>query len=106
MATPAKATIEVVKSLGNTSGKVIIDAMNIIIKQGPDGFNNTADAILAHTQTQGVVKCFNTTGFNNMENTNYGDISIDLFVAGDCSNSNIKTPRQNNFQTLLLFRLI
>ena len=83
LATPAKATIEVVKSLGNTSGKVIIDAMNIVMKQGPDGFNNTADAILAHTETKDVVKCFNTTGFNNMENTNYGDISIDLFVAGD-----------------------
>ncbi|MFQ3576277.1 MAG: NAD(P)-binding domain-containing protein [Cytophagales bacterium] len=83
LATPANATIEVAKSLGDTTGKVIIDAMNIIMKQGPDGFNNTADAILAHTETRDVVKCFNTTGFNNMENTNYGDISIDLFVAGD-----------------------
>lgn len=83
LATPAKATIEVVKSLGDTSGKIIIDAMNIVMKQGPDGFKNTTDAILEHTQTRDVVKCFNTTGFNNMENTYYGDISIDLFVAGD-----------------------
>ncbi|MBK9290277.1 MAG: NAD(P)-binding domain-containing protein [Bacteroidetes bacterium] len=83
LATPAKATIEVVKSLGDTSGKVVIDAMNIIMKQGPDGFSNTTDAILAYTQTKDVVKCFNTTGFNNMENTIYSGVSIDLFVAGE-----------------------
>lgn len=83
LATPAKATIEVVKSLGDTSGKVIIDAMNIIMKQGPDGFSNTTDAILAHTQTKDVVKCFNTTGYNNMQNPSYGDFALDLFVAGD-----------------------
>ena len=82
LATPAKATIEVVKSLGDTTGKMIIDAMNIIMKQGPAGFSNTADAILAHTQTKDVVKCFNTTGFNNMQNTIYGDFAIDMFVAG------------------------
>ena len=93
LATPAKATIEVVKSLGDTTGKMIIDAMNIIMKQGPAGFSNTADAILAHTQTKDVVKCFNTTGYNNMENANYGDISIDLFVAGD-SEKGKSTARQ------------
>lgn len=83
MATPAKASIEVTNSLGETSGKVIIDAMNIVMKQGPEGFSNTTDAILAHTQTRDVVKCFNTTGFDNMLNPNYGEVAIDLFVAGD-----------------------
>jgi predicted dinucleotide-binding enzyme len=29
------------------------------------------------------VKCFNTTGFNNMLNPVYGDQSLDLFMAGD-----------------------
>lgn len=83
LATPAMATIEVVKSLGNTNGKIIIDAMNIVMGRGPVGFSNTTDAILANTETQDVVKCFNTTGFNNMENTKYGEINIDAFVAGD-----------------------
>lgn len=83
LATPAMATIEVVKSLGNTNGKIIIDAMNIVMGRGPVGFSNTNDAILANTETQDVVKCFNTTGFNNMENTKYGEINIDAFVGGD-----------------------
>jgi predicted dinucleotide-binding enzyme len=30
-----------------------------------------------------VVKCFNTTGFNNMANPVYGDRKLDMFVAGD-----------------------
>lgn len=83
LATPAKAAAEVARSLGDTSGKIIIDAMNIVMKQGPAGFSNTADAILANTQTRDVVKCFNTTGFNNMQNPVYEGVAIDLFVAGD-----------------------
>jgi 8-hydroxy-5-deazaflavin:NADPH oxidoreductase len=83
IATPATAAIEVAKSLGDTSGKIIIDAMNIVMGRGPSGFSNTAEAILANTKTKDLVKCFNTTGFNNMENTVYGNTSLDLFMAGD-----------------------
>ncbi|MBK8701996.1 MAG: NAD(P)-binding domain-containing protein [Saprospiraceae bacterium] len=83
LATPAPAAIEVTNSLGDTTGKVIIDAMNVVMGRGPAGFTNTTDAILAHTQSRDVVKCFNTTGFNNMENPNYGDTALDLFVAGN-----------------------
>jgi predicted dinucleotide-binding enzyme len=83
LATPALMALEVAESLGNTQGKIIIDTMNIVMGRGPVGFNNTADAILANTQTRDVVKCFNTTGFNNMANPNYGGQAIDAFVAGD-----------------------
>ncbi len=83
LATPAPAAIDVAKSLGDTNGKIIIDAMNIIMKKGPAGFTTTADAILANTSTRDIVKCFNTTGFNNMVNPMYGDSALDLFVAGD-----------------------
>lgn len=83
IATPAKMAVEVARSLGDTTGKVIIDAMNIVMRQGPEGFTNTADAILANTATRDVVKCFNTTGFNNMQDTHYGDQVLDMFVAGD-----------------------
>lgn len=83
LATPAPAAIEVAQSLGNTGGKIIIDAMNIVKGQGPEGFSNTTDAILAHTATRDVVKCFNTTGFNNMQNPVYHGEAIDSFVAGD-----------------------
>lgn len=83
IATPAPLAVEVVKSLGDTTDKVIIDSMNIVMGRGPAGFSNTTDAILSNTNTKDVVKCFNTTGFNNMLEPNYGDIAIDAFVAGD-----------------------
>ena len=83
ISTPAMMAIEVAKSLGETNGKVIIDTMNIVMGRGPSGFTNTSDAILANTFTNDVVKCFNTTGFNNMVNPNYGDQVLDAFVAGD-----------------------
>lgn len=83
IAVPAQAAKEVAGNLGDTTGKVIIDAMNIIVGNGPDGFESTTDAILAGTQTRDVVKCFNTTGFNNMADTIYGDVAVDMFVAGD-----------------------
>lgn len=83
IATPAMAAVEVARSLGNTDGKVIIDAMNIVMGRGPEGFTNTADAILANTNSRDVVKCFNTTGYNNMENSQYGETNLDIFVAGD-----------------------
>ena len=83
LATPAMAAVDVAKSLGDTAGKVIIDSMNIVMGRGPLGYTNTTQAILDHTQTKDVVKCFNTTGFNNMLNPSYGDEQLDLFVAGD-----------------------
>lgn len=83
LATPATAAVEVAQSLGDTSGKIIVDAMNIVMGRGPVGFSNTADAILANTNTQQVIKCFNTTGFNNMENTLYNGVPIDAFMAGN-----------------------
>ena len=83
LATPAMAAVEVAKSLGDTAGKVIIDSMNIVMGRGPLGYTNTTQAILDHTQTKDVVKCFNTTGFNNMLDPGYGNEQLDLFVAGD-----------------------
>jgi len=87
--TPAAMAVEVTKSLGNTSGKCIIDTMNIVMGRGPAGFSNTTDAILANTLTTDVVKCFNTTGFNNMENTVYGNTAIDMFVAGNSEKATV-----------------
>lgn len=83
LATPATAAVDVAQSLGDTTGKIIIDAMNVVMGRGPAGFSNTADAILAHTATRELVKCFNTTGYNNMLNPDYDGIKLDLFMAGD-----------------------
>jgi predicted dinucleotide-binding enzyme len=83
LATPAMAAVEVAIALGNTTGKIILDAGNIVMGRGPQGFPNVTEAILANTATRDVVKCFNTTGFNNMLNPQYQGTPIDLFMAGD-----------------------
>ena len=83
LSTPAMVTVDVVKNLGDTTDKIIIDAMNIVMGRGPVGYKHTTDAILDHTPTKDIVKCFNTTGYNNMVNPNYGEMSLDMFVAGD-----------------------
>lgn len=83
VSTPAIGAVEVAQSMGDTTGKIIIDAMNIVGGMGPQGYHTTAQALLDHTATHDVVKCFNTTGANNMKDSVYGDTSLDLFVAGD-----------------------
>ncbi len=93
LATPAPATIAVTQSLGNTDGKIIIDSMNIVRGNGPEGYTNTSDAILANTATDEVVKCFNTTGYNNMENPVYADQSIDVFMAGGSEQAKSKVAQ-------------
>jgi len=83
LATPAMAAIQVAKSLGNTTGKVILDAMNIVRGKGPEGYSNTSEAILEHTETNDLAKCFNTTGYNNMIDTKYEDQYLDMFTCGN-----------------------
>ena len=85
IATPATAAIAVAKSLGDTTGKVIIDSMNVVMGRGPEGYANTSEALLDHTDTTDLAKCFNTTGFNNMTDTEYQGQKIDAFVCGDSS---------------------
>ena len=75
-------TKEIAKQMGDVSKKVIIDAMNTF-RGKPVPYTTTAEALLAWTNCKDVVRCFNTTGFENMENPKYKGIKIDMFVAGD-----------------------
>ncbi|MCU0414782.1 MAG: hypothetical protein MUE91_10350, partial [Ignavibacteriaceae bacterium] len=79
-ASPA-AVGEIAKQLGDVKDKVIIDAMNSISSK-PAGFNNTFEALQSLTKCEHVVKCFNSTGFENMADPIYRNISIDMFMAG------------------------
>lgn len=85
VAVPAPEASNAAQALGDTTGKVVIDAMNIVMGRGPEGYANTSDAILAHTATRDVVKCFNTTGAENMAAPRYGNTQLDMFMAGDSS---------------------
>lgn len=82
LSTPAQFAAEVALELGNVAGKIIIDTMNAVFMK-PAGFSNTADAILANCNCRDVVKCFNTTGYENLANPVYQGRGIDMFVAGD-----------------------
>ena len=77
------ATADIVSAMGNVNGKIIIDTMNSV-RAKPEGYNNTFEALIDLTEGAEVVKCFNSTGFENMINPVYpGDVHLDMFMAGD-----------------------
>ncbi|MFN8278545.1 MAG: NAD(P)-binding domain-containing protein [Chitinophagales bacterium] len=76
-AVPAIAT-----ALGDVTNKIIIDAMNSV-RTRPEGFQNTTEALTALTNCKQIVKCFNTTGAENMLHPQYGNTAIDVFMSGD-----------------------
>jgi predicted dinucleotide-binding enzyme len=75
-------TQSIVEAMENVNGKIIIDAMNSI-RTKPEGYANSFEALKALAKGAEVVKCFNTTGFENMKNPVYGGEGVDMFVAGD-----------------------
>jgi 8-hydroxy-5-deazaflavin:NADPH oxidoreductase len=81
IATPIAAMVGVAKNLGDVHDKIIIDATNAVFMK-PEGFDNGVEAILGLSNATKVVKCFNSTGFENMKNPQYGDTAIDMFMAG------------------------
>ena len=76
------AVEDIAKAMGDVSGKVIIDAMNSV-RAKPASYNNTFDAFIELCKNAEVVKCFNSTGFENIADTNYNGTGIDMFVAGN-----------------------
>lgn len=81
-ATPPTAIPDIARSMGDVNDKIIIDTTNAVFVK-PDPYQNGVEALLALTNCKHVVKCFNSTGFENMENPIYGGIGIDMFMAGD-----------------------
>jgi predicted dinucleotide-binding enzyme len=79
---PINVVVDVAKHCGNLSGKVIIDATNTV-SQKPVPYATATEAFKELTKCEDVAKCFNSTGFENMENPVYGEVAADMFVAGD-----------------------
>jgi len=77
-----QAVQSIATAVGDVSKKIIIDAMNSV-RVKPDPFTNTTEALSKLTNCKDIVKCFNTTGAENMANPKYGDRGIDMFYAGD-----------------------
>lgn len=83
IAVPGGAVPEVARELGPLGDRVVLDATNVVGAAMPDGRNPAA--LRAATVSPHVVKAFNTTGFENMRDPQYGDQAIDMFVAGASS---------------------
>lgn len=81
IATPPTAIFEVLEQLGDVSGKILIDATNSVMKT-PEPYKTVYHCLADKTNAE-VVKCFNTTGFENMLNPIYNGEGIDMFMAGD-----------------------
>lgn len=80
VATPAHIVLDLIGALGDLDGKVLIDATNAVAR-GPEPYATAFDAFRERTRAE-VAKCFNTTGFENMQNPQYGELAADMFVAG------------------------
>lgn len=81
IATPPTAIFDILDNMGDVQHKIIIDATNAVAKY-PEPYK-TVYHCLADKTNAAVVKCFNTTGYENMLNPVYGDVSADMFMAGD-----------------------
>lgn len=81
IATPPTAIFEILEQMGDVSNKIIIDASNTVMKS-PEPYKTVYHALADKTKAE-IVKCFNSTGFENMLNPNYNGEAIDMFMAGE-----------------------
>ncbi|MEL6193620.1 MAG: NAD(P)-binding domain-containing protein [Bacteroidota bacterium] len=81
VASPPQIAEQLSSSYGDVSGKVIIDATNSI-RIKPENYPTAYHAFNALTKAE-VVKCFNSTGFENMIKPDYGSVKLDMFMAGN-----------------------
>jgi 8-hydroxy-5-deazaflavin:NADPH oxidoreductase len=77
-----QAIQSIAETIGDVSNKVIIDAMNSV-RVKPEPYSNTTEALMNLTNCKDIVKCFNTTGAENMTDPVYQGKGIDMFYAGD-----------------------
>ena len=87
LATPWNGAQQIVQSLGNLSGKIVVDCTNPLEP-------NLRGLAIGHTSSAGelvagwapgarVVKAFNTTGAKNMTDPKYGTYATVMLICGD-----------------------
>lgn len=82
IATPAQEVLKLAKQMENVKEKVLIDATNSLFSK-PQPYQNASEALRKLTNGLHVVKCFNSTGFENMKDPVYSGSGIDMFMAGN-----------------------
>ncbi len=90
LAVPWEATQKAVEAAGDTAGKILVDATNpVLLGAGiPQGLlightTSAAEKIASWARGARVVKAFNTTGWSNMANPDYGGRKAAMFICGD-----------------------
>lgn len=63
------------------------------VRVKPEPYANTTEALIKLTHCVDIVKCFNTTGAENLANPIYDGKGIDMFYAGDSDKAK-KVARQ------------
>lgn len=81
VAVPPEHALSLAEVMGDLNGKVLIDATNAV-RSRPEGYPTAFHAFRALTHAD-VVKAFNSTGFENMRQPDYGPFRLDMFMAGD-----------------------
>lgn len=87
LATPYGAALQVAREVDDWNGRVLVDATNPIAP-GMQGLvvgttSSGAEQIALAARGARVVKCFNSTGFENMARPVYRNASLFMPVAGD-----------------------
>jgi predicted dinucleotide-binding enzyme len=85
IATPPTAIFDVLEQSGDLTGKILIDATNSVSKS-PEPYKTVYHCLVDKTHGR-VVKCFNTTGYENILQPEYSDGKADMFMAGDSTES-------------------
>jgi predicted dinucleotide-binding enzyme len=91
IATPPTAIFSIIEQMGDVSGKTVIDASNSV-RQAPDPYKTVYHALIDKTKGE-IVKCFNSTGFENLLNPIYNGEGIDMFMAGDSAGAKAVAAR-------------
>lgn len=87
VASPPQFAENLSQNFVNVANKTIIDATNAVrtkLKNYPTAYH----AFEALTDAE-VVKCFNSTGYENMKNPNYDAVKLDMFMAGNSEKAKV-----------------
>lgn len=86
LAVPGTAVLTTIPTLGDLSGKILVDATNPIapgLQLAVGHTTSGAEQAAALAPSVRVVKAFNTTGAENMANPIYHGEPITMFICGD-----------------------
>ncbi len=86
LATPWEAVQPLLESIGDWTGRILIDCINPLTPDLQSAVGTTtsaAEQIAGWAQGASVVKAFNTTGWNNMADPIYRGERITMFICGD-----------------------